>query len=100
MLALASTREGARTEAGIVVRIQPTGYQVFPEYDLSLQYRVMKILGEQSSIPVPRMFWMEEDESVLGAPFYVMERVEGRIPSEYGLLQSLESLTLGVYESW
>jgi aminoglycoside phosphotransferase (APT) family kinase protein len=73
---------GAPRSQGLVARIKPTGYQVFPAYDLSLQYRVMEILGEQSSIPVPRMFWMEEDESVFGAPFYVMERVEGRIPSD------------------
>jgi aminoglycoside phosphotransferase (APT) family kinase protein len=79
---LAWQEAGAPRSQGLVARIKPTGYQVFPEYDLSLQYRVMKILGEQSSIPVPRMFWMEDDESVLGAPFYLMERVEGRIPTD------------------
>jgi aminoglycoside phosphotransferase (APT) family kinase protein len=28
------------------------------------------------------MFWEESDPSVLGAPFYVMQRVEGRIPTD------------------
>jgi aminoglycoside phosphotransferase (APT) family kinase protein len=73
---------GEHKSQGLVARIKPTGYQIFPEYDLSVQYRIMKILGEQTSIPVPRMYWMEEDDSLLGAPFYVMEQVEGRIPTD------------------
>jgi aminoglycoside phosphotransferase (APT) family kinase protein len=65
-----------------VVRIKPTGFQVFPEYDLSLQYRTLEILG-RTDVPVPRVLWLEtQDTGVLGAPFYVMERVAGRIPTD------------------
>ncbi len=79
--------DGTWCEAGesrrepLVVRIEPTGHRVFPEYDLSRQYRIQSLLRE-TDVRVARMFWEERDESVLGAPFYVMERVEGRIPTD------------------
>jgi len=71
----------ARTE-GLVARIKPSGYQIFPEIDVALQHRVMKILGEHTDVPVPRMWWLEEDERVLGAPFFLMSRVDGDIPAD------------------
>ncbi|MFP6661931.1 MAG: phosphotransferase family protein [Myxococcota bacterium] len=71
----------ARSE-DLVVRVQPTGFQVFPSYDMSVQYRAMELLGP-TDVPVPAVRWLEtEDLDVLGAPFYVMERVEGRVPSD------------------
>jgi aminoglycoside phosphotransferase (APT) family kinase protein len=75
-------REGseARREA-LVVRIKPTGHQVFPEYDLARQFRIQSLLAE-TDVPVARMFWEEAADAVLGAPFYVMERVDGRIPTD------------------
>ena len=73
---------GKKRSKGYVVRIEPTGPGVFPEYDLSLQYNIMDILGKKTSIPVPAMLDIESDASVLGAAFYVMEKVEGRIPPD------------------
>ena len=78
-----SWREGgeARREA-LVVRIQPTGYQVFPEYDLGLQFRTMQLLAP-TDVPVPRVHWLEqEDMGIFGAPFYVMGQVPGRVPTD------------------
>ncbi len=73
---------GRRQTRGLVARVEPTGFQVFPEYDLALQYRVLELLAA-SDVPVPRVHWLEaEDTSVLGAPFFVMERVDGRIPTD------------------
>jgi aminoglycoside phosphotransferase (APT) family kinase protein len=83
LLAELEVRQGgsARRER-IVVRIQPTGYQVFPDYDLGLQFRTMERLA-RTDVPVPRVLWLEEeDRSVLGAPFYVMAHVEGRVPTD------------------
>ena len=74
-------RQGRREQEPLVVRIQPTGYQVFPEYDLGLQYRTMDALAA-TDVPVPRMRWLEEDSGVLGAPFYVMSQVRGRVPPD------------------
>ena len=66
------------------MRIQPTGFAVFPEYDLRGQYDSMRLVA-QTGLPVPRMRWLEvEDTSVFGAPFYVMSkrrRPRGRGPT-------------------
>jgi aminoglycoside phosphotransferase (APT) family kinase protein len=73
---------GASRAQRFVARIRPTGRGVFPEYDMRLQYRCMEILGRKTTIPVPRVLWFEEDARVLGQPFYVMERVDGVVPSD------------------
>jgi aminoglycoside phosphotransferase (APT) family kinase protein len=36
-----------------------------------------------TGIPVPRMRWYEDDASILGQPFYVMDRVDGVIPPDH-----------------
>ncbi len=79
----AAWRDGdGNHKRGMVARVRPTGYAVFPEYDIALQYNVVKALGAHTDVPVPKVYWLEEDESVLGAPFYVMDKVEGRIPGD------------------
>jgi aminoglycoside phosphotransferase (APT) family kinase protein len=81
----ATWREGAAGHSGsFVARVapDPRDVPVFPKYDLELQYRVLKLVGEQSGVPVPRVRWLELDESHLGAPFFVMDRVEGRVPPD------------------
>ena len=65
-----------------VVRIHPSGFPIFPFYDVGKQYRVMKIIGENSDVPMPRMYWNEQDPGIIGAPFFVMERMEGRVPPD------------------
>lgn len=78
-----SWREGgeARREK-MVVRIRPTGFQIFPDYDLARQFNAMRRL-EATDVPVPRMLWLEEaDTGILGAPFYVMRQVAGRVPPD------------------
>ncbi|WP_405739381.1 phosphotransferase family protein [Streptomyces sp. NBC_00028] len=60
----------------------PAAYTVFPVYDMVRQYRTMRAVGEHSDLPVPRVLWLEEDPGPLGAPFFVMERVEGRVPPD------------------
>jgi aminoglycoside phosphotransferase (APT) family kinase protein len=76
------TRAGRASREPLVVRIEPTGFQVFPEYDLTLQYRTMQRLVD-SAIPVPPVRWIEtEDRGVLGGAFYVMDQVSGRVPPD------------------
>jgi aminoglycoside phosphotransferase (APT) family kinase protein len=79
---LAWTEGGERHEEALVVRIQPIGVQVFPEYDLGLQFNTMQLLAN-TDVPVPRVFWLAaEDTEVFGAPFYVMGQVKGRVPTD------------------
>lgn len=81
MYDLAWTEKGERRSAPVVVRLEPSGFQIFPEYDITIQYRCMDILRGEG-VSVPRMMWLEQDAGVLGAPFYVMERIDGRIPPD------------------
>jgi len=53
----------------------------FPTYDLSLQARVLGLAG-RAGVPVPAVRWLETDPAPLGAPFFVMERLSGRVPGD------------------
>ena len=65
------------------MRIQPTGFAVFPEYDLRAPVRLACASLAQTGLPVPRMRWLEADDtSVFGAPFYVMSKVAGRAAAD------------------
>jgi aminoglycoside phosphotransferase (APT) family kinase protein len=65
----------------LVLRCAPRGFQVFPSYDIGRQARVLRAL-ERTPVPVPRVTLVELDASVLGAPFYLMEKVDGRVPPD------------------
>ncbi|MFJ8084693.1 phosphotransferase family protein [Streptomyces sp. NPDC096205] len=60
----------------------PSAYTVFPEYDMHRQYRTMRLVAEHTDVPVPEVRWLELDPGPLGAPFFVMERVAGRVPPD------------------
>jgi aminoglycoside phosphotransferase (APT) family kinase protein len=76
-----SWREGgaARREQ-LVARIEPRGFNVFPVYDLTVQYRVMDALAK-TPVPVPAMREYDWSDETLGAPFYLMEFLDGWVPS-------------------
>ncbi|GIW42022.1 MAG: hypothetical protein KatS3mg076_2599 [Candidatus Binatia bacterium] len=74
-------KKGKAEPRALVLRLEPAEFGVFPEYDLGRQFRILRCL-EGTDVPVPRALWFEPDPSVVGSPFYVMERVEGEIPSE------------------
>lgn len=65
----------------LVARLEPRDFLVFPEYDLDRQYQVMARLAG-SGVPVPRVRWLERDPEILGSAFYVMDAVDGEVPSE------------------
>jgi aminoglycoside phosphotransferase (APT) family kinase protein len=73
-------RGGVRTE-GFVVRVAPTGYQIFFEPEFETQFHVMRALAA-TDVPVPPTHWYEADETLLGAPFFAMSKIEGRVPSD------------------
>jgi Phosphotransferase enzyme family len=64
----------------LVARVEPTEPGMHLRYDIRAEHRVLRTLRERTAIPVPRVRFFEEDASVLGAPFIVMDRVAGRIP--------------------
>jgi aminoglycoside phosphotransferase (APT) family kinase protein len=67
--------DGARTWA---VRRPPLGHVLATAHDMAREYRVMSALAE-AGFPVPRTAGLCEDPEVIGAPFYVMEFVEGHV---------------------
>lgn len=76
--------EGKKQERKLVARLAPTPQDipVFPSYDLSLQVEVMRLVENQTNIPVPKTLWLEASPEVLGVPFFVMEQVTGRVPAD------------------
>jgi aminoglycoside phosphotransferase (APT) family kinase protein len=50
--------------------------------NLREQFRVIKAL-EATPAPTPKAYWYEEDPSLLGGPFFVMEKVEGEVPNPW-----------------
>ena len=82
LLSIEYRRDAREVREDLVARVQPTGFQVFPSYDMSVQYRAMELLGP-TDVPVPRVRWLETDDTdILGAPFYIMDRVDGRVPTD------------------
>jgi len=59
-----------------VLRRPPRGELLPTSHDVAREFRVLSAL-EHGPVPVPRPILLCEDPSVIGAPFYLMERVEG-----------------------
>jgi aminoglycoside phosphotransferase (APT) family kinase protein len=66
----------------VVLRLTPSGHPLFPQYDLGTQVAVLRELGAGHAVPVPEVLWWEPNPAPLGRPFYVMSRVDGRIPPD------------------
>jgi aminoglycoside phosphotransferase (APT) family kinase protein len=76
------THEGEPRTTGMVVRVEPVGHQVFQDTAFRTQYEVMSALAERTDIPVPTLAWFVDDHEIFGAPFFVMERIDGRVPTD------------------
>src|SRR4030043_2172703 len=76
LLKLSWEEKGKQRARDLVLRSVPVEHRVFPDYHLSHQFCIMKAL-KGSRVPVPEVYWLEEDESVLGSQFYLMERLDG-----------------------
>jgi aminoglycoside phosphotransferase (APT) family kinase protein len=61
-----------------VLRRPPRGAFLPTAHDVGREYRILSALAE-TSVRAPRPFLMCDDASVIGAPFYLMERVEGAV---------------------
>ena len=62
----------------LVLRRPPRGAFLPSAHDVGREYRVLSALKE-TPVRVPRMVLTCEDTSVIGAPFYVMERMDGDV---------------------
>lgn len=70
--------EDTRQRWNLVIRLYRSTGLLREETDISRHFRVLSALS-QSGVPVPTALWYEPDSTILGAPFFVMTRVEGHV---------------------
>jgi aminoglycoside phosphotransferase (APT) family kinase protein len=76
----AAWREAGRAvERGMVVRIKPMRRQVYQDDMFDAQYQLIQLMHRLDAVPVAEPLWFEQDPGLLGAPFFVMEKVAGRV---------------------
>lgn len=87
-----------------VVRRPPLGHVLPTAHDMAREYRVISALGG-TGVPVPRTIALCEDNTVNGAPFYVMEFVDGvivadEIPPGYAdTVEARQAMSRGLVET-
>ncbi|KAJ9658677.1 hypothetical protein H2198_003555 [Neophaeococcomyces mojaviensis] len=71
-----------------ILRKKPAGTIISPvAHQVDREYRVLKALGSVKGFPVPKVFTLCMDPSVIGTAFYIMEFVHGRIITDTNLEQ-------------
>ncbi len=86
--------EGAATR--LVLRAKPPGRLLPSAHAVDREFRVMQAL-RPTAVPVPQVVAYCEDESVIGAAFYVMEFVAGRIFQDIGLAENSPAERAAIY---
>jgi aminoglycoside phosphotransferase (APT) family kinase protein len=76
--------DGERQEAKWVARVAPSqeDVPVFSSYRMDHQFDVIRLVGEQTDVPVPRVRWLEPTGTVLGTQFFLMDYVSGVVPPD------------------
>lgn len=76
--------DGTAYDERLVARIapDPADVPVFPTYDMPGQFETIRLVHELTDVPVPRPRWCEPAPDPIGAPFFVMNRVDGAIPPD------------------
>lgn len=84
ILADATWHDGhARHEERLVLRLSPRPeHRLFMQYDLERERTMLDLLREKSVVPVPHIRFIEHSPDILGSPFLVMDRVDGRVPRD------------------
>src|SRR5947208_10826906 len=60
-----------------ILRRPPQGPLLPTAHDVLREYRVMSLLRDGGGVRVPTVIAACEDTAVIGAPFYLMDRVDG-----------------------
>ena len=68
----------------LVLRKKPDGEILPGAHAVEREYRVMNALYK-TNVPVPKVFVLEEDSSILGTPFYIMQKLDGRVTQDCSL---------------
>jgi aminoglycoside phosphotransferase (APT) family kinase protein len=70
------TPASGTADDAVILRRPPTGAVLATAHDMEREHTVITALGP-TKVPVPQTLHLCTDTAVLGAPFYVMERVVG-----------------------
>ena len=62
-----------------VLRRPPHGLKIAKAHDMIREFRVLQALEKAGYTKMPHPISCSEDESIIGAPFFLMEKVEGMI---------------------
>ena len=76
-----TTGPHARSTEGYVARLA-TPDSLYLDYDLSIHYRMYETLSALGTVPTPSVVGYEPDAGRLGASFFVMEKIDGDIPTD------------------
>jgi aminoglycoside phosphotransferase (APT) family kinase protein len=74
-----SRDDGSKESHPLVLRIDPPGSLIYS--DRNEEFRVIQSV-HRAGYPVPKMWFLETGENPLGAPFLIMEKVEGTASPE------------------
>src|SRR3978361_1513862 len=76
--------DGKAVEQKWGARVAPStaDVPVFPSYRLDHQFDVIRMVGELTDVPVPRVCWIDDTGSVLGTPFFLMAQVHRTLPAK------------------
>ncbi|KAJ3683678.1 hypothetical protein LUZ60_013905 [Juncus effusus] len=69
-----------------VLRKKPPGVILQSAHAVEREFQVLKALGEHTDVPVPKVFCLCNDSSIIGTPFYIMEYLEGLIYADNKLI--------------
>ena len=75
-------------DAAVVLRRPPLGHVLATAHDMSREYRIISALGD-GDVPVAPAVGLCTDEAVNGAPFYVMQFVEGTVVRDRTVAETL-----------
>ena len=78
------THDGKPVQQKWVARVAPTpeDVPVFSSYRMDHQFELIRLVGELTDVPVPRVRWIEPTGDVLGSPFFLMDHVDGIVPPD------------------
>ena len=85
-------------ERPYVLRKKPPGKLLKSAHMVDREYRVIEALGE-TDVPVPRVYFLCQDEGVIGTSFYVMEYVAGRVIRRPDLPAASREERSAIYDS-
>ncbi|MDO8364428.1 MAG: phosphotransferase family protein [Actinomycetota bacterium] len=72
---------GTEHDQGFVLRIASES-PLYLDADIRVHHDMYAALADVPGVPVPRVYGYEGDAGLLGAPFFVMERMAGRVPAD------------------